>query len=855
MRNSFVQSQMVVILAIISASSLIGSLQGNAQGRAPTRQESIPSTRKAREQLSLDIAIVGASSLIGSSQASAQGKAPTRQESTASTRKAREQRSLDIYNFVPATRGSGPDSNEGVSQALGDALLLQFVGQPRFLVRRIRESYSVSASAQQKSTLPSQNQQPLSKGPTRYVLNGTVGVFEPPNSMAPGSERSNPSHFVIIKYWLRAVGGQREPELVLDGDETPALSLLPIAVKHISDRILLKLVPPTRIRLRTEPVQLSGFPEERKSFYLENLTELLQAELQSVDWIVLVAGESPAEYSVQETASLYQGKYELNAKMLAIGRDEAAVSFPQSGLEQDILAGQFRVARQILEELDTRQALVASGSNPADADTDAATLLMAAKGYDETDPDLALPLYRRAVALDPTSLEAKLYLAKALIHEQHAQEALKVLEGPEIEKSAMGHFLRSAAHAFLFQWEEAVSEADHAVELAPTARTFWWRGRMKTFKKDSKGALPDYQKALSLDPGDPDYYEAVARAQEDLKDYTNAVKVLEEGRKRATDGEKLAPLQNSIRRDAALALLQSGQPGKALPFAQAAAAEEPKSEVSQRILGTAYHALARLPEAETTLAKALALEETPESLAEMAWVYFDQHRKASAHSFAVKSIVKDPDGALAYQMLTASVGTEAQAMQTVKFLSSIWRDHPRSFRALEAWDFLQLIYLAEDQAGLKLLDSAYTSTLKTVSYKDWLEGWSNMVELALVSGRADQAAAIASDLLKAEPSLDYAVTMQFYLWLALVAHQQCAEDAWNAFANLLSRPEVDGLNTHWDFTATRGFLYKAAHAGAIDERTRLKADSAINLLSAPLGRAQIDRFLLMYPANKNQACP
>src|SRR5260370_36802409 len=141
MRNSFVQSQVVAILAIISAPSLIGLSQANAQGRVSTRQEFSQTTRNAREQLS-----------------------------------------LDIYNFVPATHGAGQDSNEGVSPALGDALLLQLAGQRRFQLRRVREAYSARLPAESNPATRNQKQQADSSGPTRYVLNATVGVFEPLNS-------------------------------------------------------------------------------------------------------------------------------------------------------------------------------------------------------------------------------------------------------------------------------------------------------------------------------------------------------------------------------------------------------------------------------------------------------------------------------------------------------------------------------------------------------------------------------------------------------------------------------------------------------------------------------------------------
>jgi len=765
---------------------------------------------------------------------------------------------LDIYDFPTITRTEESGLNEGLPQAIGDALLLQFLGQSRIQVQRVRKDFQLPASAEIRPMQPSQQQQKISEGQVRFILDGRIGVIEPPRSNLPGAQRSAP-HFLIVKYWLREVGGGHEPKILLDAEETATLERLPATVTQIAERVLAKLIPPTKIIVQIQPIELSGVPEERRAFYLENTSELLQAELEREGWIEVAGAATSADYSLQEELALHEGNYNLKARVFRRDREQAIKTVPESGSERDVLAGQLRVARQIVEELRTRTALLSSTGGLGADEPDASSYLSAAQEYQKTDPDLAIPLYRHALALDPYNLSAKLSLAQALLERERAADVLKILKGPDIDRSMMGQLLLSVAHAFLSQKNEALEAANRAVLLGPgVAGTYWWRGQVRAFDNDFKGALPDYQRAVKLDPTYADFYVALAHAEQELGNYSDAVLVLGQGRERAKNGGQLAGLQNGMRRRAALTLLEAAEPNQALLYAQAAAEDEPGSEVSLRILGMTYHALSRLPEAESALAKALAAKETPESLSEMAAIRLSQGQTANARTLALTSISKDPDGSQAYQVLIDSVSTAVEAKEIVERLKAIWREHPKSFEALGAWGYLQLAYLPNDPAELRPLYLAFTATLQGVPYQNWMSGWANMVELALVSGEPKQAARIATELLALKPPIEYSLNLRFYLWLAELVQGDCnaAQVAWTAFSDLLSQSGVDGWYNPWNFAGTRQFVLQATRAGTIEESRRAQVHLTLDLLERhPLHRADIDRFKAATSSASSQHCP
>jgi tetratricopeptide (TPR) repeat protein len=767
---------------------------------------------------------------------------------------------LDIYNFAIAGPVDDPQWAERLQLAVSDSLLLQFLGQPGIDSRRIREAFRAAAvSAGTKSLTTNQSSVRVPEGPVRYVLDGRLTFAEPPGGTLHGPDSASHSHIIVVKYSLREIGKERESRVLLESDETTTLSRLPSVMAKISEDVTAQLLPPSKITVQLDSVEVAGLASEKRSYYSDNLSALLQAAAQGAGWIDLVGPESKAQYAVKETATLQSGEYALEATILSREGQQPPRSLRSSGPQGGILTAQLALARRVVDNLDLERhhALFFSGSDNS-REPSADEYIKAASVYDESNPDVAIPLYRRALELDPSSLKTKLNLARAYLHTHDGMQALKSLEGSDVDASATGQLMRSFAYSFLAKPDKALETANLAVKLGPRLDVaYWWRGQVKADANDFRGALSDYQKALELDPKDPDYYEGVARAQEELKNYAGAVEVLGRGRQQTDQNEKLGRLQNDVRRRAALSLIQSGQPKEALTFAQATVKDEPKSELGQRVLGMAYHLLKRFAESEAALTRALQIEETPESLSEMASLRFDQNQTAAAYQFATKAIQKDPEGSQAYPVLNETARSLGRTKQTVDFLKTVWKANPRSFPALEAWDYLQLAFLPRDQAGLDSLYAAYDSTLQTVSYKDWIGGWANMVELALISGNYNRAAAIAQEMLDQKPSLDYALTLGFYLWLVHTMQGDCAraQAAWSTFVGYLGNEKVDGMEKQWDFTATRQFIEQAAQAGTISPSARAISESGFGLLELPvLRRNEINRFLAAYAGKSTASC-
>ncbi len=767
---------------------------------------------------------------------------------------------LEIYNFTVVGPVDDPQWAEGLQLAFSEGLMLQFLGQSRIDSRRVRETYGPGAiTLETKLSANNQNSTRVSQGRVRYVLEGHLTVAEPPGVTSHEPDSATHSHIIVVKYSLREIGNGREPRMLLDADETTTLSRLPSVMARLSEQVITQLLPPSKVRVHLDSVEVVGLSQERRSFYSDNLLALLQAEAHGSDWIDVVGSESEAQYAVKERATLQNGEYTLEATILSRERQQPPRSLHSIGPQDSVLTAQLAFARKVVESLDLerQRTLLSSGSDKS-GELSAEEYIKAASAYDESNPDVAIPLYRRALELDPSSLRAKLNLARSYLHKQEGAKALKTLQGPDVDSSALGQLMRSFAYSTLAKPDKALEVANRAVELGPRLDVaYWWRGQLKADASDFQGALPDYQKALELDPKDPDYYEGVARVQEELKNYAGAVEVLGQGRQRTDQNEKLGRLQNDVRRRAALTLIQASQPKAALPFALAAVKDEPKSELGQRLLGMSYRLLGRLPESEAALTRALQIEETPDALSEMALLRFDQNQMKEAHELAAKAIQKDPEGSQAYSVLTDTAQGLGLARQDIDFLKAIWKAHPRSFPALESWDFLQLVSFSGDQAGLDLLFAAYDSTLQTVPYKDWIGGWANMVELALISGNSNRAATISQDLLELKPSLDYAVTLSFYIWIVRVLQGDCAQAqaAWSTFARYLGNPKADGLEKRWDFTATRQFIEQASQAGTINSSALAISESGFKLLELPiLRRIEINQFLRTYAGKSAASC-
>jgi tetratricopeptide (TPR) repeat protein len=761
---------------------------------------------------------------------------------------------LDIYDFAIGEEGKSSEASRDLPDAIADSLFLQFLGQPGLDVKRMHEAYKPPAAIR---AVANGNKAAESRNPerqTHYVLEGNI-VFEEAQAVgSPAANRGTSPTALFVTYRLHAPAQDSGAKPLFEGSVGTQLAYLSASLKQISDRAVAKLVPKQKIQLRIATPVLEGFPADRKSFYAENLPDLMRSELLSEDFIALAEEESKADYTIAETASLHAGSYDLSATISNRNNSQEELSLKESGGEAEILSAQLRLSRKLVEALKTRKDLPSEAGQPKELSAEA--YVKEADTYLTKDINTSISLYRRALELDPSNVETKYSLSWAYMQNSQAEDALKLLQGKEVEDSAHGQYFRSIAFSNLNDHDNAMGAANRAVDLARSeepenqARCYSWRGGLFTAQGNTVKALSDYEAALKLNPKAANYYEEAAKANEKLGKYDEAVAVLDQGRKEPDLRARLTIVLNETRRRAADHYLESSENEKALRFALAAANEEPGSEYGQRLVGVTYHRLKNFPKAEFALNEALKLQETSDGLASMAALRLDQGKVDAARELAKKSIDKDPeDNGTAYFVLMHTAN-ESLAPQTISYLRDLLKTHPHNQDALAAWDYIQLVYLANDQSGVRALYAASDDALRGVEYKDWIGGWSNMVELALISGNSDRAAGIAQSILELKPSRDYTLALTFYLWLIrmIQADGARAHAEWSSFVGYLRTPEANNLETGWDFTGTRQFIEQRERDGTVSASTRDKAEAAMKLLAAsPLQRSNIDRFLATFP--------
>jgi tetratricopeptide (TPR) repeat protein len=761
--------------------------------------------------------------------------------------------SLDIYDFAMGEESKKSEATRDLPDAIADSLFLQFLGQPGLDVKRMHEAYQPPAV--NRAVAPG-NKAAESRTPERqshYVLEGNI-VFEEAQGVGLPATNGGTSRALFVTYRLHAPAQDSGAKPLVEGSVGTQLAYLSASLKQISVRAVAKLSPKQKIQLRIASLVLEGFPTDRKSFYAENLPDLMRSELLSEDFVAQAEEEGKADYTIAETASLHAGSYKLLATISSRNNSQKERSLEESGDEVEILAAQFRLSRKLVEALKTRKDLPSEAGQPKELSAEA--YVKEADTYLTKDINTSISLYRRALELDPANVETKYSLSWAYMQSSQAEDALKLLQGKEVEASAHGQYFKSIAFSKLNDHDNAMGAANRAVDLARSeqpenlARCYSWRGRLFTAQGDTVKALSDYEAALKLNPKPADFYEDAAKANEKLGKYDQAVAVLDKGRKESDAGPRLALALNETRRRAASHYLDLNDDQQALGFALAAANEEPGSEYGQRLVGATYHRLKNFPKAETALNEALKLQETSDALAQMASLRLDQGKVDAARELAIKSIDKDPeDNGNAYSVLQQTAN-QSVAPQNVSYLRGVLKTHPRNQGALQAWDYIQVTYLLKDQSGVRALYAASDAALQGVEYKDWISGWSNMVELALISGNPERAVEIAQRILELKPTRDYTLPLNFYLWLIrmMQADWARAHAEWSSFVGDLRTPEANNLVMNWDFTGTRQFIEQRVGDGTVSALTRDKAEAAMKLLAAsPLQRSNINRFLATFP--------
>lgn len=167
----------------------------------------------------------------------------------------------------------------------------------------------------------------------------------------------------------------------------------------------------------------------------------------------------------------------------------------------------------------------------------------------------AVPLFQKAIRIDPGFTDAQRNLAQTLILLGMADKALVLLDRlvaahPEDEGA---HYLRAQALSNLGRSEAAEAAASRAIELAPRqARNYNLRGLLRDRLGLTRGALADYETALELDP---DNIDTLINISLPLARQTRHEQALEVVRRAVA----LAPAHLGARLRLAAALVEAGE--------------------------------------------------------------------------------------------------------------------------------------------------------------------------------------------------------------------------------------------------------------------------------------------------------
>jgi tetratricopeptide (TPR) repeat protein len=143
---------------------------------------------------------------------------------------------------------------------------------------------------------------------------------------------------------------------------------------------------------------------------------------------------------------------------------------------------------------------------------------------------LAADHYRKAVSINPQLTEAFLGLGDILIAQGDFNGAREPVERAAalFPKSAQAQYLLGALREGFQQYDEALKAYEQATMLDPKlAAAHHRRGRvLREHRKDSAGALASLDKAVALDPANPDILTDLGVALFDQKQVDRAIELL-----------------------------------------------------------------------------------------------------------------------------------------------------------------------------------------------------------------------------------------------------------------------------------------------------------------------------------------
>lgn len=245
-------------------------------------------------------------------------------------------------------------------------------------------------------------------------------------------------------------------------------------------------------------------------------------------------------------------------------------------------AAEVEIARQVAERLNLQ---IPTGNRWARAelrqiDPGAYDLYLQARDAARTDRSRAIVLYRQAVDMDPTLVEARVGLSEALYAES-------VEAGPEADPRAIEHAREEAEAALAVDPEmprahvaaarsattvvAAASSLARALAIDPSSGEAWRGTGDLLLEIDPERAIACYRRALELDPGLDESRKALAAAQEMLDRFPEAESELGAVEAAGPSRPWLRPMRARIelarqRYDSALDLLADAQATEASPL-------------------------------------------------------------------------------------------------------------------------------------------------------------------------------------------------------------------------------------------------------------------------------------------------
>lgn len=410
----------------------------------------------------------------------------------------------------------------------------------------------------------------------------------------------------------------------------------------------------------------------------------------------------------------------------------------QAGTDRDY----GEAAEMLQQETDAAHALPVLQRIVADSPQSAdAHLALADTAIDFKHADLAESEARAALTLDPTDDSARILLARALVAEDKADEALSLIQ-ERLHKVGDNVGLRLAYSALLVQAQrdqQAQAELEAVLTAHPdNAEALYTLGLLALQKKDTVPARGYFKRLLKSGRRINDAYYFLGNTAEFDKDYPEAL----DWYHRVQDGERWLPAQAGIGRS----LLGVGSPQAAEEFFDELVADDADQTVTLRITEGQAFSDAGQPKLALKIYDA-ALSEAPDDsdLLYARALLLEQDGKPDAAENDLASIIKhSPDDAQALNamgyMLTLHTSRYHEAQDYIRKALSLEPDDPAILDSMGWVDHR----LGDDAAALEYLKKAYAAEADP-------EIAAHLVEVMLSTGDVTGAHALFTKALQADP--------------------------------------------------------------------------------------------------------